>query len=164
MNTVLWPGWLAGSLIGLYALAQYWLSDRQLGCSLAYGNFSRAIPGSSYFRSGEFASANNWRLWFILGIPLGSLFAHVTSGAALEFDLTMGSMYERVLPDTPMGKAPLLIAGGVMMGYGARLAGGCTSGHVIAGVALLSPVSLLAAALFFVAGLGTVQLLFALAA
>lgn len=49
---------------------------------------------------------------------------------------------------------------GMLMGVGARLAGGCPSGHVISGCALLNPPNLLAGALFFAGGLITAQLLF----
>lgn len=74
----------------------------------------------------------------------------------------MGQMYYQVMPSVPRVKALLLTAGGALMGAGARLAGGCTSGHVIAGCALLNPPSLLAGALFFSGGLATVQILFRL--
>ena len=44
---------------------------------------------------------------------------------------------------------PVLLAAGVLMGYGARWAGGCTSGHGMTGVISLSPASLAATATFF---------------
>jgi uncharacterized membrane protein YedE/YeeE len=47
---------------------------------------------------------------------------------------------------------PMLLAGGVMVGWGARAAGGCTSGHGIVGTALVAPASLLATALFLAGG------------
>jgi len=160
-QNIIWAGWFAGSLIGIYAVFQYWLSNKQLGCSLAYGNLSRYLPGSQLFKAGEFSSSNNWRLWFILGIPLGSFIAHLSSiDTAFTFDLTMGDMYEQIMPESIVGKALYLITGGLAMGYGARVAGGCTSGHVIAGCSLVNPVSFLAAALFFIGGLTAVQILF----
>jgi len=160
-NNIIWAGWIAGSLIGLYALLQYWLSNQQLGCSLAYGNLSRYLPGSKMFVAGEFASLNNWRLWFIVGIPLGSFIAHITSiDTAFSINLSMGEMYDQVMPESMFGKILYLLSGGLAMGYGARVAGGCTSGHVIAGCSLINPVSFLAAALFFIGGLAAVQILF----
>lgn len=160
-NNIIWAGWIAGSFIGLYALLQYWLSNQQLGCSLAYGNLSRYLPGSQLFKSGDFSSLNNWRLWFIIGIPLGSFIAHITSiETAFTINFSMGDMYDQIMPDNMFGKIVYLISGGLAMGYGARLAGGCTSGHVIAGCSLINPISFLAGALFFVGGLVTVQLLF----
>jgi uncharacterized membrane protein YedE/YeeE len=51
---------------------------------------------------------------------------------------------------------PVLIVSGLLVGFGTRLASGCTSGHGICGIARLSPRSLLATALFMAAGFATV--------
>jgi len=160
VDVIVWPGWVGGLGIGLYLLAQHWASNRPLGCSLSYGSLCSLVSFSPYFRSGEFARRNHWRLWFILGIPLGGVMALLTSGGEWTPTLSMGQMYDAVLPRALWAKALVLVAGGALMGYGARLAGGCTSGHAVAGVALLNPPSLLAAALFFASGLVTVQLMF----
>lgn len=159
-DIIVWPGWVGGMAIGLYLLTQHWVSNRPLGCSLSYGSVCAFVSNIPYFRTGEFASRNNWRLWFLLGLPLGGLIALLTSGASWEPQWSMGRYYDEVLPQSLWAKAGVLIAGGMAMGYGARLAGGCTSGHAVAGVALLNPPSLLAAALFFASGTATVQLLF----
>jgi uncharacterized protein len=51
-----------------------------------------------------------------------------------------------------------LIAGGLLVGFGTRLANGCTSGHGVCGLARLSPRSLAATATFMAAGFATVFL------
>ena len=162
-DTLFWPSWIGGLSIGLFALAQYWITNRQLGCSLAYGHVCGLVSRIEALHSGELAPADNWRLWFLLGLPLGGFLAAATSPAGhFSMSLSMGEMYDHVMPTALWGKALLLTAGGMLMGAGARLAGGCTSGHVIAGCALLNPASLLAGALFFSGGLVTVQVLFRL--
>ncbi len=163
MNTemVIWAGWMGGIAIGLYSLIQLWISNKQLGCSLAYGNFCGLGSRLSYFHIGEFKQLNNWRLWFIVGIPLGGFLAHITSpDANFEWGMDMGIMYNQFLPQADWLKAIVVMIGGILMGLGARMAGGCTSGHVIAGCSLLNIPSLLAAALFFIGALVTVQILF----
>lgn len=50
----------------------------------------------------------------------------------------------------------LLVVAGLLMGFGARLGGGCTSGHGVCGVGRLSPRSLVATAIFVVVGSATV--------
>jgi len=160
-SNIIWAWWLAGGLLGAYAIMQYWLSNKQLGCSLAYGNLSRYLPGSQFFKSGEFESPNNWRLWFIIGIPLGSFIAHFSSiDTAFTVSLSLGQMYDQILPSNMALKIVYLVVGGLAMGYGARVAGGCTSGHVIAGCSLINPISFLAGALFFIGGIAAVQFLF----
>ena len=179
---VIWAGWIGGIAIGLYSLLQLWISNKQLGCSLAYGNFCGMGSRLSYFHIGEFKQLNNWRIWFILGIPLGGFIALITSPdpmsdtllgiplygqisnfispvPSFEWSMDMGTKYNQILPQSDWLKAIVVTIGGILMGLGARLAGGCTSGHVIAGCSLLNPASFIAAALFFIGGLVTVQLL-----
>ena len=162
-DAIFWPSWLGGLSIGLFALAQYWITNHQLGCSLGYGHVCGLVSRAEAFHSGELAPADNWRLWFLLGLPLGGLVAVLTSPTThFSANLSMGQMYDQVMPSALWAKTLLLTAGGALMGTGARMAGGCTSGHVIAGCALLNPPSLLAGALFFSGGLVTVQILFRL--
>ncbi len=54
--------------------------------------------------------------------------------------------------------AATLIVGGLLVGFGTRLANGCTSGHGVCGLARLSPRSLVATATFMAAGFVTVFL------
>ena len=56
----------------------------------------------------------------------------------------------------------LLFAGGLLVGFGARYAGGCTSGHSISGISNLQLPSLIATIGFFIGGLVMVHLLFPL--
>ena len=56
----------------------------------------------------------------------------------------------------------ILALGGLMVGFGARYAGGCTSGHAISGISNLQPASLLAVVGFFIGGLLMTHVLFPL--
>jgi uncharacterized membrane protein YedE/YeeE len=151
-DLIVWPGWLGGLGIGLYLLAQHWASNRPLGCSLSYGSLCALGSRMPYFTSGEFERRNHWRLWFILGIPFGGFIALVTSGVSWTPTLSMGALYDTVLPQALWAKALVLVGGGALMGYGARLAGGCASGPAVAGWALHIPPRLLAASRFFASG------------
>ena len=57
---------------------------------------------------------------------------------------------------TITASVPLLVAGGLLVGFGTRLGNGCTSGHGVCGLARLSPRSLAAVATFMAAGIATV--------
>ena len=160
-DVVVWSGWIGGICVGSYVLFQLWLSNKQLGCSTGYGNIFGRITRLSFFRHGDYKFVNNWRLWFLLGLPLGGFLAASTSpGYEWQITTSMGSLYDSVLPASEWQKALLMMGGGMLLGLGARMAGGCTSGHVIVGVSLLNPPSLLAGALFFAGGLATVQFIF----
>ena len=69
-------------------------------------------------------------------------------------------MYDSVLPQAIWAKGAVLLGGGVLMGLGARMAGGCTSGHAIAGITLLNWPSVVSAVGFFLGGIVAVQLMF----
>jgi hypothetical protein len=160
---IVWSGWVGGIAIGLYVLFQFWVSGQALGVSTGYGNVCALVTRHPFFSVGDYADATNWRLWFTLGIPLGGLVAVVTSTGTFAPTFDMGAMYDRVLPASVPARGLVLVLGGIMIGYGSRLAGGCTSGHSITGSALLNPPSIVASIGFFAGGIAAVQALFAFA-
>lgn len=84
----------------------------------------------------------------LVSIFVGGLIAAVTSGRFdVRFD--MGAGYRHLVTGNPVAMVALLFAGGVLVGFGTRLAGGCSSGHGLNGCGRLSPVSLVATATFF---------------
>lgn len=84
----------------------------------------------------------------LVSIFLGGLIAAFTTGRfKLRFD--MGSAFRDVVTANPVTMVCVLFAGGVLVGFGTRLAGGCSSGHGLSGCGRLRPVSLLATAVFF---------------
>jgi uncharacterized membrane protein YedE/YeeE len=119
-----WQSALAGGvLIGAAASALLWLNGRIAGIS---GIIGGVLPGDA----GERA----WRWAFLLGlIVAGGGYLIWVPGAAVP-----RSDYPR----------PLLLAAGLLVGIGARLGGGCTSGHGVCGLARRSRRSLVAVAVF----------------
>lgn len=158
LTTALWPAWVAGGAIGLLAFTQRWLTDQPLGCSAAFGN-ACARMGSRLplFQGATHGPATDWKLWFLVGIFLGGLVASLSSGHWAD-PTDFGAFYQALMPQSTVGRVLWWLFGGVLIGLGARLAGGCTSGHTINGVAMGSPASILASALFFAAAVGTAQL------
>ena len=161
-DVIVWPGWVGGIAVGLYALAQLLVSGQQLSVSSGFGSICGACLRLPFFRHEKFLErgTSSWRLWFLVGLPLGGLIAALTSPGALTASFSLGPMYDAVLPSAVWAKGLVLIVGGVLMGVGARMAGGCTSGHAIAGMSLLNWPSIVAAAGFFVGGIAAVQVLF----
>ncbi len=157
---VMWPGWLGGVGVGLFVVFLFLFTGKGLGVSSAYGNFCGVALRGGYFRRDSYAPSSDWRLWLALGLPLGGLIGLLSAGETFAPSLDMGQLYERVLPQATWARGGLLALGGIMIGYGARAAGGCQSGHAITGMALLNPPSVLAGALFFAGGIVSVQLLF----
>lgn len=161
-EVIVWSGWIGGLAVGAYALSQWILTGHALGASTGYGNVCSYISKATFFHQGDYENANNWRLWFLLGIPLGGLLAALTSPGQLVPSFSMGAMYDRVLPQALWAKGLVLTLGGIAIGYGSRAAGGCTSGHSISGISMLNPPSVLASAGFLIGGTVMVQALFRL--
>jgi uncharacterized membrane protein YedE/YeeE len=124
-------GLLIGSAAGLLLI----LSGRIAGVSgMAAASVRIADRGPPWLQAAG----------FIVGLPLGALLIARTLGApAIEIN----------------SSAPLLIAAGLLVGFGTRLGNGCTSGHGVCGIARLSPRSLAATGTFMAAGFTTVFVL-----
>lgn len=84
----------------------------------------------------------------LLSIFVGGLIAAVGSGR-FEPRLDMGDAFRDVVTGDPIGMIAALFGGGLLVGFGTRLAGGCSSGHGLNGCGRLYPVSILATAVFF---------------
>jgi hypothetical protein len=89
----------------------------------------------------------DWRGWFLIGVILGgTLFAVLAGGPDFH---GYGWLTRHIHGSDRAFIAPILLLAGVAIGYGAKLAGGCTSGNGLSGTSGLSPASLAATATFF---------------
>jgi len=146
-----WPWWIGGSALAGFVLFFLWYDNKLLGVSTGCAELTALRREPALRRS--------WRLPFLGGIVLGGAIAALLAGSPPS--LALGSI--ALLASLPaFAKLAVLAGAGVLMGYGARAAGGCTSGHSIVGSALGGRASLLSTAAFMVAGFATTQLLVAL--
>ena len=142
-----WPWWLSGLLVGLTVPLLFLLSGKSFGISTSFqqiGAMCAPHSRASYLRDYDHRGGL-WTLVFVAGIALGGFVgAHLLSATPVEF---LPVSYRGV------GGAIRLAMGGFLIGFGARYAGGCTSGHSIMGIANFSWPSLVATIFFFVGGL-----------
>jgi len=136
---------VGGGLLGLGVAVIYLGSGMIAGAStfldstLSY--FSNLTPLKSY------AGSRDWRLAFTLGIVVGA---------------AVYALFFQTGPWVTQVQWWRLLGGGVLIGVGARLGKGCTSGHGICGVASLSKTSVLNVVTFMLFAIGTAQLVRAL--
>jgi uncharacterized membrane protein YedE/YeeE len=142
-----WPWWISGILIGLTVPAVYYLAGKSFGISTSLqqiGAMCTSDRGPAYLRDFDWR-AGLWTLVFVAGIALGGGIAtFLLSEQPIEF---LPAAYHSA------GGAIRLLIGGFLIGFGARYAGGCTSGHAITGISNLNWPSLVATIFFFVGGL-----------
>jgi hypothetical protein len=142
-----WPWWFSGILIGLTVPLLAVLAGQSFGISTSLQQIgAMCLPGSKaeYLRAYD-SRRGLWLVVFVAGIAIGGFIgARVLSAERVEF-----------LPDSyySFGGGIRLLVGGFLVGFGARYAGGCTSGHAITGIASLNWPSLVATVFFFVGGL-----------
>ena len=142
-----WPWWFSGILIGLTVPLLFLLAGQSFGISTSFQQIdAMCLPHSrlAYFREYDWRQGL-WVLMFVIGVAVGGyLGAHWLSAQPIEF-----------LPESYTGLpgAVRLFLGGILVGFGTRYAGGCTSGHAITGIANLNWPSLVATIFFFVGGL-----------
>lgn len=160
-----WSPYLVGTLIGLLSMATFYFSNKPLSVSTAYarlaglvGNlFSRSHTESlKYYQ--ETKPKIEWGVMLVFGMLLGACIAAVTGG---EFTAAwVPHLWEhRFGPDLALRLGTAFV-GGAITAYGARLAGGCTSGHGISGALQLSVSSWIALTCFFAGAVATAHLLY----
>ena len=114
---------IGGTLIGVSASLLWIGLGRIAGISGILGNLPTA-------RSADL----DWRIAFLIGLIVAPVLYRQLGGSVppIEIDAAW----------------PIVIAGGLLVGFGTRLGSGCTSGHGVCGLARLSPRSIMATALF----------------
>lgn len=121
-----------GILIGLSAVALLLLNGRIAGIS--------GITSGLLSFSGQ-APDRGWRIAFVIGLIIAPL--------------ALMLMREDPPDIVFVAPLPLMVLAGILVGFGTVLGNGCISGHGICGIARLSPRSIVATAVFMVAGIAT---------
>lgn len=153
-----WPWWLAGAAIGAITLLLLWVTNQRLGISTGFENLCALGLRAPYFRRPEILQSQGWRLPFLAGLVIGGALSAATSGGWQPFwDL---GMFDATFGWGPAGKLAWMFGGGLLIGFGTRLAGGCTSGHGIFGLSNLERASLEATLAYMAAGVVTTHLVY----
>ena len=126
-------GLVGGLLIGLSTLLLILFNGRIAGIS--------GIVGGLLARKG---SEIGWRAVFVVGLLLGAFVYVLATGGALSVNI--------------QASLPVVLAAGLLVGFGTRLGSGCTSGHGVSGIARFSKRSIVATLVFFITAIITVFL------
>jgi uncharacterized protein len=135
--------YVAGIGLGLVLLAAYVIMGRGLGASGAFASSAAGIAAavapehgrqSAYFAQYLGSGSSPWLAWLVievLGVAIGG-FASAALAGRLRFAIERGPRI------SAPSRLAIAFAGGAVMGLGAVLARGCTSGQALTGGALLS--------------------------
>lgn len=174
-----WPWYVSGPLIALIMFLLIF-TGKQFGMSSNLENMCSVFGVGEKIKYFDFDwRANRWNLIVLVGAVIGGFIgAHLLSNdeavaispdtISILNDLGFKSAGDSYLPQnlfalealTELKTLAILLAGGMMIGFGARYAGGCTSGHAITGLSNLQLPSLIAVIGFFIGGLVMVHFIF----
>jgi uncharacterized protein len=161
-----WSPYVVGGLIGLLSMATFYFSDKPLGASTAYARMAgmvgklvapRHTESLKYYQ--DFKPQADWEVMLVVG-AIGGAFLAAWLGGELTGEWLPEMWTARFGAESLGLRIAAAIAGGALMAFGARMAGGCTSGHGISGTLQLSLGSWIAVVCFFVGGIATAMLMF----
>ncbi len=173
-----WPWYIAGPLIGLTVPLLLLITGKTFGISSSLRHACAAVlPGKSAYLQYDWRRKGLWNLTLAAGMVLGGLVAAVllvnpqpvAISAATHADLAALGIedFSGLVPleiysfdalSKPAGWL-IMVLGGFLVGFGARYASGCTSGHGITGLANFQLSSLVAILAFFVGGITATHLI-----
>lgn len=171
-----WPWYIAGPLVGLIMLALLILG-RSFGFSSNFRTMCAALGAGKRVEFFRFDwRSQSWNLLFLVGAVAGGFVAAhfldngevpristATLGklASVGIETSVKDYYPKGIFNSLTVQNVLIWAfGGLLIGFGSRYAGGCTSGHAISGLSNLEMPSLIAVVGFFIGGLLMVHLVF----
>lgn len=165
-----WPWYIAGPLIGLTVPTLLIIGNKSFGISSSLRHICAAcLPANIPFFRYDWKK-EIWNLFFVLGILLGGVIAinllanpnpvAVNPKLAIELAGYGITNYSSLVPADIINWHTLftlkgfllMVAGGFLVGFGTRYAGGCTSGHAIMGLSTLQWPSLVATICFMTGG------------
>lgn len=161
-----WSPYLAGGVTGLLNVLVFLFSDNSIGTSATFSRAAGYIerhlaPG--YFKTLDYFTEMTslrpeWQMFFVGGIFIGSV-----SAALLFRDFSwqfLPGAWEKRFGETCFKRWYFAFLGGVVAMFGARMAGGCPSGHGLSGTLQLALSSLVTVSMMFAGGIVTARVIF----
>ncbi len=160
-----WSPYIVGVGIGILSWLSFLISQKPLACSTTYSKFSgmvekqffgeRVVQKPYYQKIGLDV---DWQWMLVVGIFFGSWMSSIFSR---DFQWQwIPYIWEASFGDHPIVRLITALFGGIALGFGARWADGCTSGHGISGTLQLAVSSWISAICFFISGIITAHIIY----
>ncbi|MBD3383915.1 YeeE/YedE family protein [candidate division KSB1 bacterium] len=167
LTRVQWSPYAVGVGIGILSWFTFFISQKPIACSTTFARLSgmikmlfrgRKVELGPYYQ--KFKPVVDWQMMLVSGIVIGALLSALLSGD-LHWQWVPLS-WETAFGTDPLLRTVMALLGGIIIGFGSRWAGGCTSGHGISGTLQLAVSSWISAVCFFIGGIVTAHLIFGL--
>jgi len=162
--------YVAGALIGILLVLSVIVAGKYLGASTTFARGASAIEKSfgidyskfEYFttKKGKYGpgSLPNWQLMYVIGIAIGAFIASKLSGT---FKVkAVPTMWKNKFGSSSLKRGIVAFIGGAIGLIGARLAGGCPTGHGLSGLSQLAVSGFIALAFFVIGAAITARMLY----
>lgn len=162
-----WSPYIVGAAIGVLSWFTLLISKKPIGCSTTFargaGMLEKLFHGKKvherpYFQ--EVSPKLDWQFMLVIGIVLGAFLSALIS-KSFRLQVVPEAWYA-AFGSSRILRLVLSLIGGIFLGFGARWADGCTSGHGISGTMQLAVSSWISTICFFIGGILTAYLLFGL--
>lgn len=158
LSQVRWSPYVVGVGIGMLSWLSILILKKPLGSSTAFaktsGMIEKLLRGPDVALKPYYQKIKldiDWQWMLVLGIVFGALFSALLSG---DFSWQwVPSLWESTFGSRPGLRVLAAMVGGIFLGFGARWADGCTSGHGISGTLQLAVSSWISVIAFFVSGM-----------
>jgi hypothetical protein len=161
-----WSPLAVGIGIGLLSWLSFLISGKPIATSTTFarvgGMIEEAVTGENAEKKPYYKKIKlevNWQLMLVVGVVLGSFLSAIISGD-FQVGVWVPSLWASAFGDNALLRVIVAFAGGIILGFGSRFAGGCTSGHGISGTLQLAVSSWISAIFFFVGGIITAHIIY----
>jgi uncharacterized protein len=161
-----WSPIAVGTGIGILSWLSFLISGKPIATSTSFaqtgGMIENLITGGKaeqrpYYKKINPSINGQWML--VLGVVIGSFLSALISGD-LQANAWVPPLWASAFGDSAVLRVLVALAGGIILGFGARFAGGCTSGHGISGTLQLAVSSWISAIFFFIGGIITAHIIY----
>jgi len=160
-----WPWWQAGILLGLLNAATFYVSNYYLSTSTTFsrgaGMLVALVAPEHVAQNAYWAKTKpvvDWQFMLVVGLFLGAFLAAKLS-RTIEVSL-VPRLFAARFGGGSARRWGIGLLGGILVGFGARMADGCTSGHTLSGAAQLALSGWIATLGFFAGGIATALIIY----
>jgi uncharacterized membrane protein YedE/YeeE len=160
-----WSPYLAGVLSGLVIIGSVWIANNFFGASTCFVRTAGFIESlldpdrvitMEYFV--RFIPKVDWQVMMVAGILIGAFLSSISDGSFKVKALP--DMWEKHFGPSKLKRNLTAFAGGVILMFGARLAGGCPSGYGLGALVQLAVSGLVVIMCFFIGGIVVAQIMY----
>lgn len=161
-----WSPYAVGVGIGILSWLSFLISGKPIATSTTFaragGMIEEMISGDNVKQRPYYKKIKlqiNWQWMLVVGVVTGAFLSAIISGD-FQTNTWVPSLWASAFGDSALLRVLVAVAGGIILGFGARFAGGCTSGHGISGTLQLAVSSWVSAIFFFVGGIITAHIIY----